>query len=237
MKEVRFRTEAFSGLGERNIVDVMCFETFELGNTDILETLQEGVLKGNSICDLFGPIIDYLEGANVSNCYENIKDQTAFFEKVVNEIRSVTGLDIKYVLWLADKATVTDREWYGRDMADDLDFDSYEIGPVVLSELGYDGTLYGYVDLPISLEERIEQLKEELTDIINERENDDLSEDRMNQLDDRYLEIDHAIHEIDSILDNKNKVSLCEQIKNAEGQKSRWVPSPMAKTDIDRLGR
>ena len=45
-KLVRYRTEAFSGTGERDAAEVMAFETFTLGNVDILQTLAEGPLKG-----------------------------------------------------------------------------------------------------------------------------------------------------------------------------------------------
>ena len=42
------------------------------------------------------------------------------------------------------------------------DLDAYEIGSVVLSELGTDGTLYGYVDYPRPLKEKIERKFSEL---------------------------------------------------------------------------
>lgn len=42
--EVGYRTERFSGLMERDAVDVMTFETHDLMNTDIPETLCAGVL-------------------------------------------------------------------------------------------------------------------------------------------------------------------------------------------------
>lgn len=36
---LRYRTETFSGIGPRDAAEVMAFETFELGNTDIPEYL------------------------------------------------------------------------------------------------------------------------------------------------------------------------------------------------------
>ena len=68
---------------------------------------------------------------------------------VLSEIKVKTGHDIKYALWLADEKTVFN--FYGRDMAGNTlgqDYDAYEIGPIILSDLGFDGTLYGYTDFP-----------------------------------------------------------------------------------------
>lgn len=154
---IRYRTESFSGTGERDIVDVMRFETFELGNIDILTTLQEGVLKDNPICKKIDSVIDYLEGANEDEYYDYVDNQIEFFRGVVNEINKVTGYDLKYCLWLADKDVVTGKECgsYGKDMIDTEDYDAYEVGPVFLSELGFDGTLYGYEKFPEPLDKEI----------------------------------------------------------------------------------
>lgn len=220
---IRYRTEAFSGSGERNIVDVMRFETFELGNTDILETLQDDVLEGNPICRKFGHVIDFLQGENEDPPYESICEQRIFFQSIVSEISKVTGYDLKYALWLADKDTVTDKTFYGKDMVDNNDFDSYETGPVVLSELGYEGTLFGYVNFPVCLEKQLEHLQDELTDILHEREKESRSLDHTAQLDKRYLNVNTRIQEIKRMLfQNENterseiKDSLENQICSAE---------------------
>lgn len=149
---IRYRTEAFSGMMERDAAEVMAFETFELGNTDILETLQETLLKDSSLRDKISGFIRELEDNGYVDDMSS-DDKVIFFREVLEEINKVTGLDIKYALWLADMETVID--FYGRDMMNENDYESYEIGPVVLSELGYDGTLYGYVDYPVSLEEQL----------------------------------------------------------------------------------
>lgn len=149
---IRYRTEAFSGMMERDAAEVMAFETFELGNTDIFETLQETLLKDSSLRDKISGFIRELENNGYVDDMSS-DDKVLFFKEVLKEINKVTGLDIKYALWLADIETVID--FYGRDMLNENDYESYEIGPVVLSELGYDGTLYGYVNYPVSLEERL----------------------------------------------------------------------------------
>lgn len=201
MKQIRYRTESFSGLGERDAAEVMSYETFELGNVCILDTLLKNVLKDRGeITKQFLKYIDELEG---NNCKEETSFESGidFFKKVLKEIQEVTGLNIKYVLWLADKEAVIDRTFYGMNMLTENDIDAYEIGPIVLSELGYDGTLYGYEEYPVSLNEKLERLKDELTNIINERESDNVSYERASYLDEKYLEIDKQIQEIKDILE------------------------------------
>lgn len=61
----------------------------------------------------------------------------------------MTKHEVKYALWLADEETVMDKECgYERYIDDECGVEAYETGPIVLSELGYDGTLYGYAEMP-----------------------------------------------------------------------------------------
>lgn len=164
--DIRYRTESFLGTGERDIVDVMWFETFELGNVDILRTLQEGVLKDNQICEEFERIIEYLQGDSDSIAYSTEEEQKEFFQNIVKEINKVTGYDLKYCLWLANKETVLETDGgYGAYIETEADIDAYKVGPVVLSELGYDGTLYGYEKYPepLDMEQFTELLVRPLT--------------------------------------------------------------------------
>ncbi len=196
---VRYRTEAFSGSGERDAASVMAFETLELGNTDILETLCDGPLQGaGALRDRCRSLIRELEDNEFIDDM-SFTDMVSFYKEVLAEIEKRTGYAVKYALWLADKETVTDRRWYGRDMADDDDFESYVVGPVVLSELGFDGTLYGYTELPVSLEMQIECLKDTLFDVIDEREGVPDGCELAVRLDELYAEIDSQIHELEGL--------------------------------------
>lgn len=201
---IRYRTESFAGSGERNAAEVMAYETFSLGNVDILETMEKEFLCAPELRDRCIDFIDKLQNDGYVEGFSE-QDGVNFFKEVLNEISEVTGHNIKYALWLADRETVTGKEsgCYGKDMYDEADFECYEVGPVVLSELGFDGTLYGYAELPVSLEEQVEQLQDELTDIINERENDRLSKKRAAFLDDRYLEVDNRIQELKELIQRK----------------------------------
>lgn len=202
MNEVRYRTEAFSGTGERDAAQVMAFETFELGNTDTLEYLRDTVLGGSPLGDRCTAMIRELEdNGYVDDMFTDEKEQ--FFRDVLSEIRSQTGIDVKYALWLADRSVATDRSFYGRDMADEADFDCYEVGPIILTDLGREGALYGYAEMPVRLEDRLEDMKARMADIIDQREGLPEWSHYGMQLDDAYLELDTQIQEIRYILDNK----------------------------------
>lgn len=147
--EIRYRTETCYGSGERDAVSVMVYETFELGNTDILQTLENGLLKNQP--ELRNKCSDLIDEMNNNGAVEDYGENEwrDFYEEVLKIIQKETGIHVKYVLWLADKEAVMDSsDGYGSYVLSEEDIDAYEIGPVVLSELGYDGTLYGYEEYP-----------------------------------------------------------------------------------------
>lgn len=145
-EKIRYRTEAFSGQQYRDAAEVMAFETFEMGNVDILETLSNGILKDSE--DISRQCVEFIDEFERNGFIDDFsaEDGVNFYKNVLSEIRRVTGHDIKYALWLADLDTV--KNFYGKNMMFEDDYDAYEVGQVVLSELGYDGTLYGYTDFP-----------------------------------------------------------------------------------------
>lgn len=148
---VRYRTESFSGMWERDAAEVMAFETFELGNVDILECLRDTLLRGRPICETIQSFIDELiDNGFVDDMGSD--DKVDFFRDVLKEVFDVTGIQVNYALWLAEKDTVLN--FYGRHMLDENDYDAYVTGPVLLSDLGYDGALYGYPEMPEPLTER-----------------------------------------------------------------------------------
>ena len=148
MGSIRYRTEVFSGLEYRNALDVMVYETFELGNSDILEYLFNGILKKHHCKTrwqkLINSILDQEEIWEIEK-----EEQYLFFADVLEAIKEVTKKDIEYVLWLADISTVKD--FYG---GEDENIDSYYVSDIILSDLGYDGTLYGYEQIPVRISEK-----------------------------------------------------------------------------------
>lgn len=140
---IRYRTETAYGSKETDPVKVMCYETFELGNNDIVYTLTNELLKGHPVWNEWDILVSDILMQSIYIDKWGRENQIQFFQDILSAIKSVTGKDIKYVLWLADKDTV--RDYYG---GTDDDICGYPIGDVVLSELGYDGTLYGYEEFP-----------------------------------------------------------------------------------------
>lgn len=157
--EIKYRTESFSGTEVRAVRDVICYEVCELGNTDILETLANGLLKGTP----YGPKVKELImriSQNDDIAEAEIRD---FCDDALEQIREQTGKDIQYALWLASKEDGLNSFWRWANGAyqDDApcpdpapgNIDAYETGPVVLSANDGDGgTLYGYEQYPVPLE-------------------------------------------------------------------------------------
>lgn len=122
-----FRSEQYGGSGVRDAIEVVQFEIFELGNTDILDYF----LSHN------GPNaeVERVQAEMIKNGYVTGLDQRRF-------AMSLLG-DVKYALWLTDKEIAI--RLYGEEL------DEYPTGPVVISDLGQEGILYGYYHMPLKV--------------------------------------------------------------------------------------
>lgn len=138
---LRYRTETFSGIGPRDAAEVMAFETFELGNTDIPEYLCSHQLKGSSLAPALESITKELDDNGFVDDM-SWDEKVDFFREVLGDLSKVAGVNITHALWLADPNTVLN--FYGKDLTPDSYIDAYEPGPVILTDLGHDGALYGY---------------------------------------------------------------------------------------------
>lgn len=146
---VQYRTESFSGMNYRNAAAVMAFETFCLGNTDILDYLAGGLLANSPVSEQLRSLSTMIEDCGPESD-EPTADDIAFMEDVLKAVADTTGIEVNYALWLADKDTL--EQLYGKYMQSPLDYDAYEVGPIILSDLGHDGTLYGYPENPTPAE-------------------------------------------------------------------------------------
>ena len=134
------RTEEFSGSKVRDIVKVFQYEIFELGNTDILETLKNSILKENVSELCLNKMIDELiENGYIDDMFED--EQFDYCKKLVNAINVKLNKNIQYALWLADMEVV-EKIYKG------VYLDFYETSNCILSNLGKDGILYGYEEMP-----------------------------------------------------------------------------------------
>lgn len=160
-KEILYRTESFSGSGERDAVKVMAFELFELLNTDILETLSAGILKDHPIKSEIRDMIELIEGWQDGEPAEALPDADseeaqAFCQRLLDAVEEKTGVKVRYVLWLTTKKQIA--AYYGKDMADEMDYSAYEIGPIVISDLQNGDILYGYPECPEPLDSPLDPI-------------------------------------------------------------------------------
>ena len=111
----------------------MMFEIEELENEDIFDYVLDNYKLSDELKESIKAYMDSSDG-NLENILKNM----------LSEIKTQTGKDIKYALWLAEKETVI-------DMYDGAEngIDVYETKDgVILSDLGYDGVLFGFEKLP-----------------------------------------------------------------------------------------
>ena len=154
---IKYRTE-MSIDSEHRALPVMLFEITELHNADILEYVSENYLLPEELKIDVREIIDNIDDVDEDGC-ERI------LEEVLNCIENSTGKKIRYALWLADKDAVEDIY-----EGDERDIYAYNVDDaVVLSDLEYDGTLYGFEEMPEPIEDIVESEKEELYNNIMEK--------------------------------------------------------------------
>ena len=85
MKEIRYRTETAYGEGYRDAIEVMTYETYELGNTDILKTLSsEFFTRNQALQDQCNSLIDELEENGYVDDFSE-KDWNQFFKTALQE--------------------------------------------------------------------------------------------------------------------------------------------------------
>lgn len=158
-KPVGYRSNDIFGDGYRDAVDVMAHEIFNLWNSDILDTLADGVLKDMDIAeylkllsfDISSPkavyFTDILEEEDKSVAENKAK---TFVREILDAVKEKTGKDIKYVLWLSDSVDDVITEYELNDSI--TEFDEYSTADsVVLSDIGKGGKLFGYEKLPAAI--------------------------------------------------------------------------------------
>lgn len=158
-KPVGYRSNDIFGDGYRDAVDVMAHEIFNLWNSDILDTLADGVLKDMDIAehlkllsfDISSPkavyFTDILEEEDKSVAENKAK---TFVREILDTVKEKTGKDIKYVLWLSDSVDDVITEYELNDSI--TEFDEYSTADsVVLSDIGKGGKLFGYEKMPAAI--------------------------------------------------------------------------------------
>lgn len=146
----RYRTDTFGSSQCYDPAKVMEYETMELQNSDIPLYLSNTILQNNPISQKLRDIVKWLDDEIEFLPFDidNTELSLQFWKQVVIEIERETQTPLNFVLWLADIDAVTDADFYGKYITSEADIDTYQIGSIVLAELGYDGTLYGYSEKP-----------------------------------------------------------------------------------------
>jgi len=145
-----YRCDAFNGrrFSDRLMpADVIKNEILDYGNTDILETVNNLYCKGSNefLIDIAAAVKngDYNDsGVIMNDTVISAKDIARYILKV---IKAATGKDVRYFLWLASLEAV--KKLYARSKNPDIkEFDISDA--VIVSDLEYDGKLYGYEEKP-----------------------------------------------------------------------------------------
>ena len=141
---MRYRSENVSGSGERGVLPVIMYETFELGNTDILDYFIKHH-PGSDLSERCRTVSESLqEACELNLLYE---EEKKLIEDVVAAVSAETGKDIRYVLWLTDPEYILEL-YLHLDVGEETYLDGYEESDVIFSDIGPDGTLYGYEEYP-----------------------------------------------------------------------------------------
>lgn len=137
---VLYRNESFMGSGWRDAVSVITHEICELGNADVLDyCLEHYDLSRMHFDDTVRALRDSVDAGEDVDEY----GVRLLVADLLKHVESCTGYCVRYALWLAGMDTVMS-DYDGEEDR----VDAYECGPVVLSDLGWDGVLFGYSNLP-----------------------------------------------------------------------------------------
>lgn len=149
MDKVLYRNNNAFGDNIRKPLDVIVHEIYELGNTDILEYCTEHYALStdlrNDIDEIIYIIDDVYEGYVIT-----------VIKKLLSELNELYGRPIKEVIWLASLEAVNDL-YDGTD--DNADIEAYSVeDAIILSNLGYDGLLFGFFEKPKMLNEKLTRM-------------------------------------------------------------------------------
>ena len=143
MQLIMYRSESAYGSGVRDIVDVLTYEIFELGNTDSLDYIASHYKLDKDGRELLGRLQECWE--NYASDSEDI--QRNCIAKLVGALNRYFGVELKYCLWLADLSAVSELYSDGETA-----IDAYGASQYKLSDLGRDGVLFAYTEMPLPIE-------------------------------------------------------------------------------------
>ena len=137
---ILYRCETCYGSGVRNAEDVILHEIFELRNTDILCYCLDkyGLTRMG-----FNRTLESLIKATDNGDELDEEEIRLVVKDLLKHIEAITGHAVRFALWLTTKQAA--KELYE---GTEESLDAYHTGPVILSDLGEDGILFGYESNP-----------------------------------------------------------------------------------------
>ena len=142
MPDIMYRTE-MSEDSPRDAIEVMLFEITELYNTDILDYVINNYNLPHLLKNNINEVIE-----NIDDIEEDDENVEYMLNEILSCIEEETGVSVRYAMWLAEKDAVIDLY-----EGDERDIYGYKTdNAVVLSNLGYDGVLFGYEEKPEPVE-------------------------------------------------------------------------------------
>lgn len=143
-----YRTESYSGSGVRDPVEILIYEMYELENWSMLKELvnqcnnYRGEDASDSITSLNDPDELYSDDDELLPSETTIRN---FIRLILSIIGLSSDMYIKYAIWLADNPKTVRSLYHGT--GDDID--AYNIqGGIKLVDVGNDGVLFGFEELP-----------------------------------------------------------------------------------------
>lgn len=145
---IQYRCEEVFGSHITNIIDVITYEVMILGNNDILIYLNNHYLENSLKKETISFINELNENGFIDDM--SIEDFKCYLKRVFIFIYKKYGINIKYGLWLTTKEMV--KNFYCKNLKK-FTILGFETSNFILSDLGLEGQLYGYENLPEHKEE------------------------------------------------------------------------------------
>lgn len=134
-----YRDNTMFGGGSIEVDEVCTFETFDLGNTDIPETLLK--LYPDELTEAEKEVLRYLSEEEYTDAAEF---RSEFASIALRLAQKMTGKEYPVCRWFASFKAVA--EYYQQESGDTDSIEAYDIPEkiCILSDIGYDGALIAY---------------------------------------------------------------------------------------------
>ena len=136
--EIMYRNAEYGGSDVFDAESVILFEIGELKNTYILEYCTNHYDLSDILLDRMKAVIE-----NVESYEEDTPELVTVVKDLLKEVSRQCKTKVRYCLWLASLENV--RELYD---GNDDNISAYKTSDVILSDLGDDGMLFGYSEMP-----------------------------------------------------------------------------------------